>query len=48
MEDWDSLLHMDGPISDFIFVPLYMILTGLHFKWYILYNMITKICNSNI
>jgi hypothetical protein len=30
----ESLLHRGGPASDLIFVGWYMIVVGLHFKWY--------------
>jgi hypothetical protein len=37
-----NLLHAGGPASYFIFVPLYVIVIGLCFKWYILYIMMMK------
>jgi hypothetical protein len=40
--DWKRLLHKDGPLSDLIFVPQYVIVVGLHFKWYTLY-----LCNTD-
>jgi hypothetical protein len=35
----ESLLHGGAPASGFIFVPLYVIVVGLRFKWYSLYNL---------
>jgi hypothetical protein len=33
---WESVLHGGGPASNFIFVPKYVIVAGLCFKWYTL------------
>jgi hypothetical protein len=34
---WESLLHEDGPASDFIFVPWYVIVVGLYSMWHTLH-----------
>jgi hypothetical protein len=31
------VLHGGGPAADIIFVPQYVTVVGLHFKWYMLY-----------
>jgi hypothetical protein len=36
-EEVGRVLHGGGPASDFIFVPLYVIVVGLHFKWRTVY-----------
>jgi hypothetical protein len=42
------VLHGDGPICHFVFVPFYVIVIGLRFKWYILYIWIFKTLSSNL
>jgi hypothetical protein len=36
---WESLLHGDGPDTNFIFVQQYVIVVGLHFKLNTMYIM---------
>jgi hypothetical protein len=36
MGGWETLLHRGGPASDLIFVQQYVIVVGVHFKWYTL------------
>jgi hypothetical protein len=38
------VLHRSGPASDFLFVPKYVIVVGLHFKWYTVYLIYTWNC----
>jgi hypothetical protein len=42
---WESLLHGGEPVSDLIFVPQYMIVVRMHFKWYSLYIPLPEMAN---
>jgi hypothetical protein len=44
----ESLLHGDGPASDFICVPYYVTFVGLRFKWDILYIHKIVIINDKL